>query len=261
MAGFEELVDIMARLRGPDGCPWDNEQTHDTLKRHLIEESYEVVEAIDQGDDAHLQEELGDLLLQIVFNAEIAAARGAFDIDDVVNGLNEKLTRRHPHIFDGPTTGQPAPQVKTSEDVMRNWEIIKKDEEGKYNDSRLSGVPRALPALLRAYKVQRKMADVGFDWQDESSLMAAFDAETEELKRAANGDGDLSEEIGDMLFMLTNIARFKGIEPEGALRTAINKIEKRFRFMERAADAAGRRLDQMTLDEQEGLWQKAKIEE
>lgn len=252
-ATFEELVAIMARLRGPGGCPWDREQTHASLAGHLIEEAYEVVDAIDHGDDAHLREELGDLLLQIVFHAQIAADRGAFDIDDVAADLSAKLRRRHPHIYQ-------AVEVGNADDVVRNWETIK-EGEGKYAESRLSGIPRSLPALFRSYKMQKKMADVGFDWPDRAGVVEALDAETEEYKQALRGDGDLREEIGDMLFMLGNVARHHGIEPEAALRSANDKIERRWRYMEQAAAAAGRRLDDLTLDEQEDLWQKAKSEE
>ncbi len=254
MTEFDELVSIMARLRGPDGCPWDKEQTHGSLKRHVIEEAHEVVEAIEHGDDDHLKEELGDLLLQIIFHAQIAADRGAFDIADVISGINEKLTRRHPHIFAGGS-------AETAADVARNWEAIKKTEELKYEESRLEGIPKSLPALLRAYKIQKKMAAAGFDWDDTDSLVAAFDSEIDEFKRSLDGDGDLKEEIGDMLFMLANIARLKGIEPEEAMRAANNKVERRFRYMEKAADKQGRQLDEMSLDEQDRLWEKAKKEE
>jgi tetrapyrrole methylase family protein/MazG family protein len=251
---FDDLIQMMELLRGPDGCPWDREQSHDTLKRHAIEESHELVEAIEHGDDAHLKEELGDLLLQVVFHAQIAADRGAFDINDVIKGLNEKLKRRHPHIFEGAS-------AETADDVARNWESIKKNEEKKYEESRLAGIPRSLPALLRAYKVQKKMAAAGFDWQDTDGLIAALDAEIDEYKAAINEDTNKREEIGDMLFMLTNIARQNGVEPEEALRAAIDKVERRFRFMEESAADEGRQLDKMTLEEQEELWRKAKQEE
>lgn len=247
---FKELVEIMARLRGPGGCPWDNEQTHDSLKRHLIEESYETVEAIEGGDDEHLKEELGDLLLQIVFHAQIAADRGAFDIGDVIAGLNEKLRRRHPHIYGNG-------DAETAEDVIKGWEAIKAGE-GKYDESLLSGIPAALPALLKAYKIQKKLAGVGFDWPDTDSLMPAFDAEIEEFKQAVAGDGDIPEEIGDILFMLANVSRQYGVEPESALAAANKKVEARFRLMEKYAAEAGKDLKDMTLDEQEELWQRAK---
>jgi tetrapyrrole methylase family protein / MazG family protein len=254
LSEFDELVSIMARLRGPDGCPWDREQTHDSLKRHVIEEAHEVVEAIEHGDDAHLREELGDLLLQIVFHAQMAADRGAFDIEDVAAGLNEKLKRRHPHIFGGGT-------AETAAEVADNWEIIKKDEEFKYDESRLEGIPRSLPGLFRAFKIQKKMASAGFDWDDAASLIKAFDSEIDEFRRSLNGDGNLKEEIGDMLFMLANIARQKGIEPEEAMRAANNKVERRFRYMEKAAEKEDRSLDDMTLTEQDMLWEQAKKEE
>ena len=250
---LRKLGEIMAGLRAPGGCPWDIEQTHDSLKNHLIEEAYEVVDAIEHGDDEHLKEELGDLLLQVFFHAQIAADRGAFTIDDVAGGISEKLVRRHPHIFaDG--------EANTPEDVSRNWEVVK-ESEGKYDESRLAGIPRSLPALLRAYKTQKKMAGAGFDWPDTASLTAAMNEEAEELAKAMAGDGDIREEIGDMLFMLTNVARQQGIEPEGALRAAIAKVERRFRYMERKAAESGSRLEDMTLENQDKLWDEAKEEE
>ncbi len=255
---FEDLVAVMARLRGPQGCPWDREQTHVSLSGHLIEEAYEVVDAIEQSDDDHLQEELGDLLLQIVFHAQIAAERGAFDIDDVAAGIAEKLRRRHPHIYQ--TKTEAGPYITQAEDVTRNWEVIKEDE-GKYADSRLGGIPRSLPALFRSYKMQKKMADVGFDWPDKAGVIEALETETREYRQALEGDGDLREEIGDMLFMLGNVARHHGIEPEAALRAANDKIEARWRYMEQAAAIAGRRLADMTMDEKEDLWGEAKSQE
>jgi tetrapyrrole methylase family protein / MazG family protein len=249
---FTELVEIMARLRAADGCPWDKEQTHESLKRHLIEEAYETVEAINGGNDAHLKEELGDLLLQIVFHAQIAADRGAFDIGDVVSGINEKLKRRHPHIY-----GEA--EAKTADDVVRGWEAIKANE-GKYDESLLAGIPASLPALFKAYKIQKKLAIVGFDWRDIESLMPAMDAEIEEFKQALAGEGDISEEIGDILFMLANVARQYGIEPEGALNAANKKVEARFRLMEKYSLEAGKNLKDMNLDEQEELWERAKKE-
>jgi tetrapyrrole methylase family protein / MazG family protein len=249
---FNELIEIMARLRGPGGCPWDSEQTHDSLKRHLIEESYETVEAINGGDDAHLKEELGDLLLQIVFHAQIAEDRGAFTIDDVIAGLNEKLKRRHPHIYGDA-------EADTADDVVKGWEAIKAGE-GKYDESLLAGIPVSLPSLMKAYKIQKKLAGVGFDWPDTDSLMPAVDAEIEEFKQALAGDGDIPEEIGDILFMLANVARLYGVEPEGALTAANKKVEARFRLMEKYAAEAGRKLNDMTLDEQELLWERAKRE-
>lgn len=251
MSEFNELVEIMALLRRPDGCPWDREQTHDSLKRHVIEEAHELVEAIEHGSDAHLREELGDLLLQVIFHAQIAADRGAFDIEGVIAELTDKLKRRHPHIFEGAS-------AETADEVARNWESIKKNDEKKYEKSRLAGIPRSLPALLRAFKVQKKMAAAGFDWQDKDSLVAALDAEIDEYKAALQGNENKQEEIGDMLFMLANIARREGIEPEEALRAAVDKVERRFCFMEKSAASNGRQLEKMTLEEQEELWQKAK---
>lgn len=252
--GFSELIEIMARLRGPDGCPWDREQTHSSLERHVIEEAYELVEAVESGDDAHLREELGDLLLQIVFHAQIAADRGAFTIDDVISGLVEKLKRRHPHIFGEGRAETPA-------QVSRIWEEIKDEDEGKYLESRLSGVPAALPALMRAAKIQKRMASAGFDWEKDEDTLGALVQEAGELDAAMKGEGDIAEEIGDMLFMLVNVARRFGIEPEAALRASTAKAEARFRYMEKAAGEAGRKLEDMTLDEQDALWNEAKEKE
>ena len=248
---FDELVEIMARLRGPDGCPWDREQTHESLSRHVIEEAYELVEAIEHGDDMHLKEELGDLLLQIVFHAQIAADRQAFTIDDVITDLNKKLVRRHPHIFD-------KAKAETPEDVSRVWEEIKRDDEGKYKESRLEGIPGSLPALLRAGKVQKRMVTAGFDWEAEEDVLAALLDEAGELQQALRGEGDIREEIGDILFMLVNVARRLDIEPEAALRTATTKAENRFKFMEREADRQDQKLEDMTLEEQDRLWEEAK---
>jgi tetrapyrrole methylase family protein/MazG family protein len=184
----------------------------------------------------------------------MAADRGAFDIEDVAAGINEKLRRRHPHIF-----GEG--DAETAVDVAQNWETIKRDEELKYKESRLTGIPKSLPGLFRAFKIQKKMAAAGFDWEDTESLAAALDSEIDEFRRAMLGDGDLKEEIGDMLFMLANIARQKGIEPEEAMRAANNKVERRFRHMEQAAAESGRRLEDMNLAEQDALWAEAKKEE
>lgn len=249
--GFDELVEIMARLRGPNGCPWDREQTHDSLSRHVIEEAYELVEAIEHKDDKHLKEELGDLLLQIVFHAQIAADRNAFTIDEVVAGLNEKLERRHPHIFAEAEATTPA-------EVSRVWEEIKREDEGKYKESRLEGIPGSLPALLRAGKVQKRMVAAGFDWEADEDVLAALTDEAGELGQALRGEGDMREEIGDILFMLVNVARRLGIEPEAALRAATSKAENRFRFMEREAERKGQKLEDMTLEEQNRLWEEAK---
>ena len=252
--GFNELVEIMARLRGPDGCPWDREQTHESLSRHVIEETYELVEAIEHGDDKHLKEELGDLLLQIVFHAQIAADRQAFMIDDVITDLNKKLVRRHPHIFAETEAATPA-------DVSRVWEEIKREDEGKYKESRLEGIPGSLPALLRAGKVQKRMVAAGFDWENDEDVLAALFDEAGELRQALRGEGDIREEIGDILFMLVNVARRLGIEPEAALRAATAKAENRFRFMKQEAERTGRKLEDMTLEEQDTLWEAAKDEE
>jgi tetrapyrrole methylase family protein/MazG family protein len=219
----------------------------------VIEEAYEVVDAIDRGQDEDISEELGDLLLQVVFQAQIASDRDAFDIEDVAGKLVAKLKRRHPHIFS-------IAEAETADEVRCNWHKIK-EAEGKYDKSLLTGIPRDLPALFRAYKIQKKMEAAGFDWEDEAALTAAVEAEADELRRALAGDGDIREEIGDMLFMLANIARRRGVEPEDALRYTNRKIEARFRFMEKRAAEAGAKLADLSLAEQEELWQEAKREE
>lgn len=253
MSSFDELVEIMAKLRGPEGCPWDREQTHAALRRYLIEEAHEVVETIDAGDDAALKEELGDLLLQIVFHAEIARGEGRFDMDDVVLSLNAKLKRRHPHVF-----GQT--EVKSAQDVIEHWERIKRGEKGE-QVSRLAGIPRSLPALLYAYKLQKRMANAGFDWAADSDIEHAFLGELHEFEEAWHGRGDLVEETGDLLFMVVNMARRRGLEPETVLKRAIKKFDKRFRYMEDKADELGVRLEDMSLEEQDRLWEDAKARE
>ena len=251
--GFEGLLEIMAKLRGPSGCPWDREQTHASLKRHLIEETHEVIDAIDREDWEHLSEELGDLLLQIVFHAQIAEEEGEFTIDDVLSGITSKLIRRHPHIFGGE-------EAETPDDVIVHWERIKRDE-GK--TKLLSGIPQSLPALLHAYKIQKKAARVGFDWEARTDVLEKLDEEVEELKQACfTADQDhLEEEIGDVLFTVVNLARHFEIEPESALKRTLKKFKNRFEHIEEEAEKRGVHLSDMSLQEKETLWQKAKEQE
>lgn len=250
-SNFENLLEIMTKLRSPSGCPWDREQTHDSLKRHLIEESYEVVEAIDKDDFKHLMEELGDLLLQIVFHAQIAAEEEEFTIYDVLENLTSKLVRRHPHIFGGE-------EAETAEDVMVHWDKAKK-AEGKAR--LLMGIPGSLPALLYAYKVQKKAARVGFDWEAKTDVLEKLSEEVEELKEACTTEANheaLEDEIGDILFTVVNVARHFDIEAEDALRKMLKKFKRRFEYIEEVAEKRGLQLAEMPLGEKDKLWQKAK---
>ncbi|HHY92693.1 MAG TPA: nucleoside triphosphate pyrophosphohydrolase, partial [Firmicutes bacterium] len=252
---LDPLVNVMATLRGPEGCPWDREQTHELLRRYLIEECYEVIEAIDENDMHKLQEELGDLLLQVVFHARLAEEAGCFDINAVVAGIVEKMIRRHPHVF-GRT------KVESSAEVLVNWQEIKRREKKAAGEevTVLGGVPRALPALLRAYKIQGRAARVGFDWPDVEGAWTKVAEEIEELKAAAqSGDRDaVAGEVGDLLFAVVNVARFLKVEPELALAATTRKFEERFAFIEQAAASAGRSLGQLTLEEMDELWEQAK---
>ena len=251
---WEDLVEVMARLRR--SCPWDREQTHASLVPYLIEESYEVVEAIEGSDDADLCEELGDLLLQIVFHAQLATERGVFSIADVIDSLSNKMIRRHPHVF-----GDEA--VSSVAEVWKNWEQLKALEPAaKKRESRLDGIPRGLGALQRAQKMQEKAARVGFDWPDPGGIRDKLGEELAELESARRSGDEraLREELGDVLFTVVNYARAHALEAEGALRAASEKFYRRFAFMERRAAVEGRALNDMTLDELEELWQLAKVQ-
>lgn len=228
-ATYPRLVELMQRLLAPDGCPWDREQTHASLRRYVVEEACEVVDAIDSGDDAAICEELGDLALQVVFHAELARARGAFGPDDVVGGIVEKLVRRHPHVFADAVADD-------ADEVLQRWERIKvaeKKAKGK-TDGVLSGVPRSLPSLIRAQRVGEKTSRVGFDWPDARGARAKVDEELQELDRAmASGNADEAEaELGDALFALVNVARHAGLDADAALRRAIDKYGRRFSHVE-----------------------------
>jgi MazG family protein len=248
---FERLVGIMARLRAPGGCPWDREQTFDTIKPYLLEEAYEVFDAIDQRDWPGLADELGDLMLQAVFFAQMASEEGKFRIDDSLNAIAEKLIRRHPHVFGDGT-------AKTSDDVKRRWDEIKADEkkdQGKPQRGRLDSVPRNLPALVEAQQISSKAAAVGFDWEHPGQVLDKLDEELRELAGArANGTpAEVEGEIGDLLFVLVNLARLLKVDPEQALRKTNAKFRKRFAHVEEHAALPG-----ATLDEMEALWQEAK---
>ena len=257
-SSFDELNAVMKRLLAPDGCPWDREQTHKTLKPYFLEEVYEALDAIDAGDDIHLAEELGDVLLQIVFHAAIAEGEGRFGIEDVVNGVTEKLKRRHPHVF-GDTT------VENSDDVITNWEAIKRHEKRDKPDggSVLDGLPESLPALIRARRIQEKVSRVGFDWSHAEEVLLKVEEELGELKEArdANDQSAVEEELGDLLFAVANLARFVSVCPEDALRKTIDKFQRRFRYIEEELPKRGKKLDEASLEEMDDLWNEVKARE
>jgi len=245
------LLRIMAQLRGPDGCPWDREQTHRTIRHNLIEETYEALDALDAGDMTGFCDELGDLLLQVVFHAQMASEAGEFDFDTVAKTISDKLVRRHPHVFG-------KKKADTSREVLKQWEVIKQDEKKSY--SIFSEVPRSLPALLKADKIQRKASRVGFDWKHVNDVFAKVEEEVRELKDAmASGNRrQFEEELGDVLFAAVNLARFEKLDPEDLLNQTIHKFVKRFQHIERAVHKRGRRLEDCTLEELDALWESAK---
>jgi nucleoside triphosphate diphosphatase len=292
---FERAVSIMARLRGPGGCPWDREQTFDSIKPYTLEETYEVLEAIDNRDWDELSSELGDLLLQVLFYAQMAREEDTFSIDQVLDRLSQKLVDRHPHVFGDV-------KAETSSDVLRNWEALKAEEkkkrleagggkgrEGKNkNDSQsvLAGVSTTIPALLEAYKLSSRAAHVGFDWPNVEGLFEKLHEETQELQKeleqvpalgarshtssAAGSRGQqlpqdlrarLEDEVGDLLFVLVNIARYLSLDPESALRKTNRKFKRRFQWIEQQLRASGRGPEQSTMEELESLWQQAKQQE
>ncbi|MCX6966447.1 MAG: nucleoside triphosphate pyrophosphohydrolase [Verrucomicrobia bacterium] len=253
---IDELRAIVARLRAPDGCPWDREQTHASLRGCLIEEAYETVEAIERADDAHLCEELGDLLLQVVMHSQMAAETGRFTFNDVASGLNAKLIRRHPHVFG---------EVKAADTgaVLQRWEEIKRAEKGNTHTSALDGVSGALPALLHAEKVTKKAARVGFDWESPVQVIGKIREELAETEEALeHGAHDkIEEELGDLLFAAVNLARKIKVEPEVALRRATGKFSKRFQALEVALKERGRKPEECTLAEMDAIWDEIKGKE
>jgi len=290
---FERAVAIMARLRAPGGCPWDREQTFDSIKPYTLEETYEVLEAIDNRDWDELPSELGDLLLQVLFYSEMAKEQKTFSIDDVLDRLSDKLVRRHPHVFGDV-------KAETSSEVLRNWEALKAEEKkkrletgggkaaemGKTEPSVLAGVSSTMPALLEAHKLSSKAAHVGFDWPDVEGLFAKLTEETDELREhlrefpapgprprvhgiAGSGKQDvpeelrsrLEDEVGDLFFVLVNIARYLAVDPESALRKTNRKFRRRFQWMEEQLRSSGRSPQQASMDELEDLWQAAKQHE
>lgn len=259
---FEELVALMARLRGPDGCPWDREQDARSLRSYLLEEAYEVLDAIEADDPQALQDELGDLLLQVIFHAQLAREHGRFSIDDVLTRLHDKLVRRHPHVF-GTT------KVENAEQVVTKWEALKAAErkahtEAPHGDnSVLSGVSRSLPASLEAYQLTRRAAQVGFDWERLEDVLAKLDEEVGELRAAvaAKSHDRLEDEVGDLLFVAVNVARTLGIDPEVALRRTNRKFVERFRRIEQELSKQGKRIEDATLEEMDTLWERSKQSE
>lgn len=252
--GFGRLVDIMARLRGPGGCPWDKEQTHESLKPFLVEETYEVLEAIDEGVPDKVKEELGDLLFQVVFHARLAEEAGHYDMDGVLEAIEKKMIRRHPHVFGDK-------ELLTSAEVLVDWETMKKQEEGhRTRTSILDGVPRELPALIRAHRLQERAARVGFDWDKVEDVKAKLDEEVAEFKATLEkrDQAMMEDELGDIFFVLVNISRFVGVNPEDALRKTISKFISRFRYVEEQAADMGRELSGMSLTEMDELWEKSK---
>lgn len=250
---LDRLVGIMARLRGKDGCPWDRQQTHATLKKYLLEEAYEVVEAIDKGDTNNLVEELGDLLLQVVFHAQLGSEAGEFDINDVIEKVVDKMERRHPHVFG-------ALRLRTSEQVLKKWDEIKGEEKEQEPASLVFNVSKALPALKRAQKVQEAAARIGFDWEELSPVAEKLREEMGELQDALNSrDLDTARaELGDLLFAAVNLARFLGVDAEEVMHRATEKFINRFAAMSKEAKDHGRRLDELSLEELDELWNQIK---
>ncbi|MBW2458059.1 MAG: nucleoside triphosphate pyrophosphohydrolase [Deltaproteobacteria bacterium] len=254
---FTALVSLMQRLLAPDGCPWDREQTYASLRRYVLEEACEVVDAIDHGNLVELREELGDLLMEVVFLGELARAEGAFGPDDIVAGIVQKLVHRHPHVFGDV-------EVSDADEVLRNWERIKAGErktQGKQGGV-LGGVPRSLPALLRAERVSEKAAKVGFDWPDRSGPRAKVDEELAELDQAvaAGDDEEIAAELGDLLFAVVNLARHLAVDPEAALRSTVEKFTKRFGHVERRVDErhGGFAAGELNLDVLQAYWEESK---
>jgi tetrapyrrole methylase family protein/MazG family protein len=257
---LQKLADLVERLRGDNGCPWDRAQTRESLKPMLIEEAYEVLEALDSPNPEDLKEELGDLLFQVVFHAQIASERNEFQLSDIIDRLHDKMVRRHPHVFGDA-------DLKTSEDVLRNWEDIKAAEKGVDSPSQpasqkslLDGIPTNLPALHQAYQMTAKASRVGFDWLRLEDILKKFQEEAAELLEARNTEdnGKVAGEVGDILFVAVNVARFLGIDPETALRRSNAKFNRRFRHVEARVKGQGRSLQNSSLLEMDALWNEAK---
>ena len=252
---FNDLLRIMEILRAPDGCMWDREQDHQSIRRNFIEETYEVCEAIDEQDPEHLKEELGDVLLQVVFHTEMEKEKGVFDIGDVADGICKKLIYRHPHIFG-------TVEVGSSEEILRNWDELKRKEKHQKSDTdTLASVAKSLPGLIRAEKLQKKAAKVGFDWENAQGALEKAGEELDEVKRAIAGDGDPEEEIGDLLFAAVNVARHLKVDPERAMEKTCNKFIRRFADMEQQAKEENKALSGLALAELDTLWNRSKEKE
>jgi len=249
---FESFAEIVAHLRAPDGCPWDKEQTHESLRKHLLEESYEAIAAIDSGDFASMREEFGDLLLQAVLQSQIANDEGQFNVNQVIEGIHSKIVRRHPHVFGDL-------KLEGVDGVLANWEKLKEQERGKKKAEKgmLDGVPLALPALSQAQEYQDRAARVGFDWPEIEGVLDKVKEEIEEIKNAET-NFELASEIGDLFFALVNVARWKKVDSESVLRGTNTKFKKRFAYVEEGAKRQGRNLSDLTLEEMESLWNEAK---
>jgi MazG family protein len=254
---FARFVELIARLRAPGGCPWDREQTHDSVKPMTIEEAYEVAHAIDEKDDEELLGELGDLLLQVVFHANIAEERGAFRLKQILERVSDKMVRRHPHVF-------AEVEASTSGEVLRSWEAIKAQEreaKGKDDESMLDSVHRGLPAVMEAFQMTTKVSRVGFDWRTADEALVKLDEEVLELREAIRAKAEhraIAEEVGDLLFIAVNVARLAGVDPESALKSANRKFRRRFRHVEERLAAEGREVAGSTLEEMDRLWDEAK---
>ena len=248
----QDLVDIVKVLRAPGGCQWDAQQTHESIRRNFLEEAYEVAEAIDQQSTEHLQEELGDVLLQVVFHTSIEEEEGRFNLDDVANGVCQKLIFRHPHVFGDVS-------VSSTGEILANWEELKKKEKGQATQAdAVDAVARSLPALWRAEKVQKKAAKVGFDWDSVDGAVDKLSEELGEVKQAIAGHGDPAEELGDLLFAAVNVARFLKVDPEDALQAACDKFAARFRRVEEAVTAQSKQMEDMSLTELDDIWNAIK---
>lgn len=258
MSEIQRLIEVMRRLRAPDGCPWDRKQTHVSLKKNLIEEAAEFLDAVDEADDAHMKEELGDLLMQTVLHAVIAEERNAFDFEGVAHDITEKMIRRHPHVF-----GEE--KVESVDDVLTLWQNVKKEEKnGQIPTSVLARIPRSLPGLMRAEKMQRKAAEVSFDWTDEASVREKLEEEFKEVCAAfqAGNDDAIDEELGDLMFTVVNLARFrKRATAEELLQRSSDKFQRRFQYLESALAAQGKSPVDVTPEELDILWNKAKAQE
>lgn len=252
---FEDLVQVMEALRGPNGCPWDKEQTHESIKSCCVEETYELMDAIDDGDPEKIKEELGDLLFQVIFHSKMASEKNQFDVSDVIDHVTRKLTRRHPHVFEKDK------QLGTAEEVLTQWEKIKRGEKGNIDrKSVVDGIPKGLPALQKAHKIQKKVSKVGFDWPHVDQVLAKVDEELAEVRDALKkGEVEaVSEEIGDLLFSVANLSRFLGLEAENVLHKTVQKFSGRFRKVEKEIEGQGRKLEDCSLEEMDQIWERAK---